>query len=193
METQESVEVWKNTAAGMRWIQAINRQGFKEGQTIRGGRTFTVTPFNRQINQDSVASPEQDAFRNGTFVLVKAAKDTNQNEIESPDSLTDSEVLALVYEVIGNSLSVEEALKGINSPIALTRIHEQFILQDDVPKKTLDYVKSRRTAAEGTEVVAERVQVSPTPKAEVVKTPRGGIPEAHTTKIVETTPEKSSG
>ncbi len=192
MSTEQKVEVWKNTAAGMRWFQTINRQGYQQGRTVKGGRTFTITPFDRQINQDSAANPEQDHFRNGTYVLVKAAAETNMKEIESPDSLTDAEVLGLVYEVMAKNITIEKVLGPISSPIALQRIHEQLVIAD-APPSAIDFTKQAKIDAEGTVPAVERVQVSDAPEEEVIETPRGGIPEADTPQVVETTPEKSHG
>ena len=188
-DIKDSVEVWKNTAAGMRWYQETDRMGRQTGKIVKGNRTFTISPFDRQVNQDSVASAEQDHFRNGTYVLVKAAADTDLAEIESPDSKTDSEILSIVYELMAGNISIDKALYGVKSPIALGRIYERAVIED-ASKSVVDELKRRRDAATKTEV-RERAVVSAAPEKPEVKTPRGGVPEADTEPMIKTKPLKS--
>lgn len=190
-KNDEAVEVWKNTAAGMRWCQVVDARGKENAKLVQSGRAFTITPFNRQLNQDMAASPKQDLFRNGTFVLVKAAKDTDMDEIESPDSLTDSEVLGLVHDILAKTLTAEQVVRDITSPIALNRIHTQLVLEEDAPKHAIEVVKAKKAKMEGgTQVATERVAVSEVPEPEVVETPRDGIPTVVTPDYVKTQPEK---
>ena len=190
-EVDNVAEVWKNQASGMRWCQRTDRQGKEAAKLVQGGKTFTITPFDRQNNQDAAATPEQDLFRNGTFVLVKAAKDTNMDEIESPDSLTDLEVQGMVHDIMAKTKTVEQTIRNIKSPIALNRLYTQLVLEEDIPKSVIDTVRNKKVKMEGgTAVATERVVVSPAPEPDVVDTPRGGIPEVDTPEVVYTTPEK---
>ena len=107
MSDKENVEVWQNTTAGLRWAEVTDRQGRQTSRIVKGGRTFLITPFERQLNQDAAASAELDHFRNGTFVLVKAATDTDMAEIESADSLTDAEVLGIVHNLMAKITTVK--------------------------------------------------------------------------------------
>jgi hypothetical protein len=184
-------EVWKNEAAGMRWVKVTDRQGKDGSRNVQPGKVFTITPFDRQINQDSFATPEQDLFRNGTFVLVKPADDTIIDEIESPDSLTESEVQGIVYEILAKKVTGEQAIRNINSPIALNRILTALVLEEDAPNSAVAAVKAKHVKMEGgTPVATERVVVAPAPEPEKVETPRGGIPTVDTPDFVQTEPEK---
>lgn len=190
MNDKDKLEVWKNTTAGLRWCEVTDRQGRQQSRLVKGGRTFTITPFERQLNQDAAADAGLDHFRNGTFVLVKAAKDTDMSEIASPDSLTDSEVLGIVHDLMAKTRTVGNALKGIKSPVALQRIYERAVVED-ISKSQIDEIKGRLQVAEGTAPVMEHEVASPIPEPEKeVKTPRGGIPEAETEQIVKTEPVK---
>jgi len=190
-KNDEKVEVWKNSAAGMRWCQTLDARGLEKAKLVQAGRVFTITPFDRQLNQDMAASPKQDLFRNGTFVLVKAAKNTEMTEIESPDSLTDSEVQGLVHDILAKTLTAEQVVRDITSPIALNRIYTQLVLEEDAPKHALEVVKAKKAKMEGgTQVATERVVVADAPEPEVVETPRGGIPQVDTPDYVTTKPEK---
>ncbi len=184
-------EVWKNETAGMRWVTITDRHGKDGSRRVQAGKVFTITPFDRQINQDSFATPEQDLFRNGTFVLVKQAKDTILDEIESPDSLTESEVQGIVYDILAKNVSGNQAVRNITSPIALNRIVTALVLEEDVPTAALDEVRAKLSKVDGgTKVAAERVLVTPAEEEEVIETPRGGIPEVETPTFVVTQPEK---
>lgn len=141
-QLQSKVEVWRNTSRGMRWYIAFDLQGRETTKTVPGNRTFTITTFERQINQERAADPEQDLFRNGTFVLQKPSTETNEKEIESPDSLTDHEVDEMVREIVHGDLRVSDAIADITSLVTLTRIYE-VLMAEDATKRTIDTVKRR--------------------------------------------------
>lgn len=188
VQARDLIEVWKNQAAGMRWYTILDRQGREVGKTVQGYRTFTLTAFDRQINQDMAASPEQDLFRNGSFVLIKKAADTQMDEIESPDSFTDQELTTLIHEVLAKDKTIEEVIFPVESPLTLGRLMEELVIED-APKSYIDAVREKKDSKEAT-VAAQREFVSegPPPEAEV-KTPTD-IPEVETEPMVVTTPEK---
>jgi hypothetical protein len=191
MAGDEKLEVWKNTTTGMRWAKFHDRGGNEQTKLVQGGRTFAITPFDRQVNQDMAATPSQDLFRNGTFTLVKAAEDTNMDEIKSPDSLTDNELAALSQEIQGTPERVDYFTKDIVAPIALGHLVEQLVV-DGAPKEAIAFVKAKRDKFDkSVKPQAERVKVADAPAPEPeVKTPRQGIPEAETPPMVQTVPEK---
>jgi hypothetical protein len=167
MSGNESVEVWKNTAAGMRWIKVLDRQGREIGKTVMGGRTFTISTFDRQVNQDAAAEADLDLFRNGTFVLVKESVETNRDEVESSDSLTDAELATTVHEILAKNMTAEQAIFRITSPVTLGRLLEALVLED-APKSASDTVKAKKQGIEPGAAV-ERVAVAPKPKKEEPK------------------------
>lgn len=142
MNLQAKVEVWRNTAAGMRWYIVFDLQGRETSKTVPGGKTFTVTTFERQINQERAASPEQDLFRNGTFVLAKASDDTDESEFASPNARTDAEIEAMVNEVVYGELDVKAAIGDIDSIVTLGRILEALVIED-AKKSVIDQVKKK--------------------------------------------------
>ncbi len=187
-EPRDMIEVWKNTAAGMRWYKILDRQGREVGKTVQGGRTFTLAPFDRQINQDEAASPEQDLFRNGNFVLIKAAEDTNMDEIESSDSFTDAELSALVHEILAKDKTIEQVIYPIESPVTLGRLMEELVIED-ASKSAIDAVRKKKETKEGT-VAVEREYIAPAaPSEPEVETP-SDIPKVETPDMVVTQPEK---
>jgi hypothetical protein len=187
------VEIWKNTTNGMRWCKQHDKAGAEGTKIVQGQRTFSITPLDRQLNQDIAANAELDLFRNGTFVLVRAADDTDEDEIQSPDSVTEGEIAALSMEVTAEPALVDKLLKGINSPVALSRILEQFVV-DDVPKEVIEYVKMKKAKFDPSVTPsAVRTVVAQAEPDAPVTTPRQGIPEADTPDYVMTQPEKIGG
>ena len=157
---QESAEVWKNTAAGMRWIKVLDRQNREVGKTIAGGRTFTISTFDRQSNQDMAAEPELDLFRNGTFVLVRQAEETQMDEVTSSDSMTDAELAGLVHEIMGKNVTIEQAIHKISSPVTLGRLMEALVIED-APSSAVKAVKAKRNKVEPGVAVVEREVILP--------------------------------
>jgi hypothetical protein len=160
---QSKVEVWKNTATGTRWYISFDLQGRETTKTVQGGRTFTLSTFERQINQERAVSSKMDLFRNGTFVLAKGSEDTEVAEIESPNSLTDAEIAELVQEVVYGDLKVEDAIANIESPVTLGRVWEALVLDEKSPKKAINAVKKKQDSFEAT-VAVEREVVSTKPE-----------------------------
>lgn len=186
-DQRDKIEVWKNSAAGMRWYKILDRQGFEHGKTVQGGRTFTLTAFDRQINQDLAATPEQDLFRNGNFVLIKKANDTQMDEIESPDSFTDAELTTLVHEILAKDKTIEVAIHFVESPVTLGRLMEELVIED-APQSAIDAVRAKKESKEAT-VPVQREFVAPSREEPAVETPKD-IPDVETPKTVVTTPEK---
>lgn len=125
-----SVEVWKNTAAGMRWMSKLNAMGAEIGHTVQGNKTFSITTWERKLNQDKAANAGADLFRNGTFVLVKGGTETDDKEFSTPDALTDSELENRVNEVMAKNMTIEEVMHPITSPITMGRLREAMILEN---------------------------------------------------------------
>lgn len=141
-EARNELEVWQNVTPGAKWYVCYDRQGREITKVVGGGKTFVISVFERQINQDMASSPEADLFRNGTFVLKKESEETDPAEIESPDSLTDSEVEAIAREITHGDLTAADAIRKINSVLTLGRIYEALVMED-APKSAIDTVKAK--------------------------------------------------
>lgn len=154
---QSRLEVWRNTAAGSRWYQSFDLQGRTTSKVVAGGKTFTLTAFERQINQEAAAEPHMDLFRNGTFVIVRPSEDTVLDEIQSPESMTDEEIEAGVRAVMYENADLDAWLEGVSSPITLRRVYEQLVIED-APNTIVSKMKVRMNEVEPG--VPERVVVS---------------------------------
>lgn len=155
MSTPETVEVWKNSANGPRWFTKFDVQGRESDKVIPGGRTFSLTTFERQVTQEKAASADLDLFRNGTFILVKPANDTNEQEFESTQSVTDSQLTELALEIKAEPDKLEQVLEGFTSPITIYRFMEQLVAED-APDRVIKKVKEAFEVADGGTVATRR-------------------------------------
>lgn len=137
---RNTVETWRNTQPGLRWYIAFDLQGRETTKTVAGHRTFTLTTFERQINQERAATPEQDLFRNGGFVLVRPSAETKEDELGSPNAVTDAAIEDAVMQVIGGSKTIEEVMEGVDSAFTMNRYLDQLVAED-APTGAIEYVK----------------------------------------------------
>lgn len=154
------VELWKNTANGLRWYFDYDVRGVEVTKSVSGGRSFSISVLARQSNQER-ASGDRDLFRNGTFVLMREAEQTARAEIDSPESLTDAEIHDMVMNFMGKSITIHDLIGGIESSQTLARIYEQLVLED-ASKTAIETVKAKMSSKEAT-VPVERVVVSTSP------------------------------
>lgn len=145
---QPSVEVWMNTTAGMRFYVSHDRMGTETTRTVNGKRTFTISTFDRQINQERAANAKQDLFRNGEFVLVRKGNDTNEEEVASDQSFTDAELAGVVHEVMAENKVMAEVVAGVDSLPLLNRFQEALVLED-APASAIEAVKDRIEEVKG--------------------------------------------
>lgn len=161
-EAPKVVEVWKNVAKGMRWYTRFDVAGRETDGKVNGGRTFTLTPFERQINQEKAANSDLDLFRNGTFVLIRPGEETNEEEIRSSSALTQAEVESLVLQVMAEPDQLQTILDEIGeSPVTLDRFKE-FGIAHGLPQEQLDVISAAFEEADGSVVAVRRRVVGDT-------------------------------
>lgn len=135
-------EVWKNTSAGMRHYITLDPIGNQTSRVVQAGRTFTITPLERQLNQEAVWDSSADLFRNGTFIMLKGTEDTNSDEVESPNSVSDSEIEEAVHEALGgDSVPIEAMLEKVSSVQTAQRVLEELVIQD-APASLVELAKA---------------------------------------------------
>jgi hypothetical protein len=124
-------ELWRNVSPGLRYYITMDALGNQTHGVVQPGRTFTITPLERQLNQQAAHSGKADLFRNGTFVLVQETDDTILDEIKSPNSLADDDIEKAVSEAIaGDPVPFEAMLERMSSAVTGQRILEEVVLQD---------------------------------------------------------------
>lgn len=154
-----SIETWKNTSLGLKWYRCFDVQGRETTKTVKGNGTFTLTTQERQMNQEQ-SVPEQDLFRNGTFILKKGAETTIPDEIASPDSLTDTQLEELYREVTFGDEDLNTYLESIDSPVTLQRMLEIFVAEDDTKEVHVKAIKARQLEVNPSAPRGDRVVVT---------------------------------
>lgn len=167
------VEVWVNTAAGMRWYKALDVRGQEVSKVVQGGRTFTLTILERQLNQE-IVDPSVDMFRDGTFVLRKPSENTDTEEVRSPNSFTHEEIDELVREIVHGDIGPAAIVADITSVVALDRVYEALVVEG-ADKAVTDVVKQRKA------------ELSPEPEAKPQSEPVYTVPDDELESLPETT------
>jgi hypothetical protein len=120
-------ELWKNVAPGLRYYMILDVMGNQTHAVVQPGRTFSISPLERQLNQSAAYDPKADLFRNGTFVIVKKSGETIADEIESPNSISDQEIEDAVAELLGgDSVPIELMLERVSSAVTAQRLLEEL-------------------------------------------------------------------
>ena len=143
MPTPQDREIWKNVTPGLRYYIEMDPLGRQTHGLVQAGRTFTITPLERQINQQAAASPEMDMFRNGTFVLVQPTDDTIEDEVMSPNAISDGEIEVAVHEALaGDEEAIQEILDRVSSSVTAQRVLEELVVQDG-PTSLVEAAKAK--------------------------------------------------
>jgi hypothetical protein len=162
MDAPTNVEVWKNSSNGMRWYTKFDTMGRETSKTIGANRTFTLTVLERQVNQEKAAMADMDLFRDGTFVLVKEADETNHDEIESVNALTDKDLEEITYKVVDDPGYIDKVLKNIDSAIVINRLLE-FLVAEDASVSAIDKTKAAFGEADDSIKATRRTVVTTAP------------------------------
>jgi hypothetical protein len=140
-QAPENIEVWKNVTKGMRWFTRFDVTGREADGRVQGGRTFTLTPFERQINQEKAATKELDLFRNGTFVMVRGAEGTIEAEVRSPNSLTQNDLSDLAIQVLAEPGDFEDILSGMEGSVPTLDRFKEFLIAHSAPSEVTERVQ----------------------------------------------------
>ncbi len=92
------LETWRSTRSGRIGIIRLGDYGRTRRERIEGGRTFTITPGERRLNQNAVARPEQDVFTNGAFLPVSLLPDEPDTPtlLSNPNVVTDLDMRGIL-------------------------------------------------------------------------------------------------
>ncbi len=124
-------ELWKNVSPGLRYFIKLDPIGNQTHGLVQAGKTFTISDIERQLNQEMAAEATADLFRNGTFVLVKPTEDTELDEVESVNSLSDNDIEVAVSEMLGDdTVPLELMMETVTSAVTAERILEELVMQD---------------------------------------------------------------
>lgn len=168
-------ETWRNTSLGIKWYKCFDVQGRETTKVVKGNGVFTLTTQERQMNQEA-SIPELDLFRNGTFVLKKAADETDPDEIASPNSLTDAQIETIYREVTFGTENLSDYLGSIESPVTLQRMLEIFVSEPDSRDSDVKAIRNRMNEVNPSSVLGDRTVITrPEPEDKPTRVSPGGF------------------
>ena len=175
MDPKENKETWRNTSLGLKWYKCFDTQGRETTKVVKGGGIFTLSTLERQMNQEA-SVPSLDLFRNGTFVLKRAAETTDQDEIASPNSLTDAELEEIYNQVTHGDENLVNYLASIESPVTLQRMLEIFVSESDSKESDVKAIRNRIQEVNPSAVRGDRQIITrPEPEDRPTRVSPGGF------------------
>ena len=131
-------EIWKNSTMSQVVIQRTAANGIRH-EIITGGRSFSISPEDRRMNQNLAASDTLDVFANGMLHPVKLDEDTEPEVVENPNHISDEQLpgfFKLHYRTF------EKRINEISNPIVLQRLLEIGSTHDATVRQ-MEMVKAR--------------------------------------------------
>lgn len=124
-------EIWRNVTQGLRYYIALDPIGNQTHKSVQPGRTFTISPMERRLNQEAAWAEKADMFKNGTFVLEQESPETLSEEVESANALTDKQIEeAVALAGKGKTEAIETILTDLDSLVTAERILDELVSQD---------------------------------------------------------------
>lgn len=144
------LETWENISRSRFFIKKYNNRGDLINTEVQGRRKFHVTPQERAVNQELMASERKDPFLNGMFAPVRLLDTTEDAEeiASNPNVIGESEMVNLVK---GSAKALKERIGSITNHVLLARLLEVASEQDVQASKItaiqerLDEVNPSRT------------------------------------------------
>lgn len=172
---QGAKELWKNVAQGTRHYVRLDPIGNQTHGVVQPGKTFTITPLERRLNQEAAYATKADMFLNGTFILLQACEDTVLSEIESDDAVSDEELEDAVRSAgEGDTVGIELMMERVESLVTAERILEELVVQDarqslvDAAKRKVSDYTERPLGPDGKPMqIAERETIDASAPNEV--------------------------
>ena len=139
-------ETWESTARGKIMLLEENRDGSDGERAIVGQRQFKIKASDRKRMSMLAITDEYDFFKNGTFIPVVDAIETEEEADdatgENPHHLTDSELHELLG---GNGNTFNATVRKMSAEPALRRLYDLAVEDDEVPAKRASTVADRLT------------------------------------------------
>ena len=153
------LEIWRHSGAGRVFLTKFNAAGTETSVAVGGGKTVTLTPQERRLNQDRCASDKLDFFKNGTLVPVRLVESEYDFEelANNRQVMSDEEIAALLT---GHPSTFKKRVEELTNPVTIQRIIDAAGDEITVAKLGLltqrlaavnpDALSVARMAAEGT-------------------------------------------
>lgn len=115
------LELWRNAEPGTVAINCLGEYGRKRVELVKGGRTFTITPQERRMNQNACALPELDMFTNGTLQPVNLLDDEPDTpSLRQNPNVFDEADIAKVFKLRGEAFA--DRIAQVTNPVAFDRL-----------------------------------------------------------------------
>lgn len=166
------METWEITTEGRVWLQVttFTRHGQPQDKDVslgpkKPGQKLKISQADRERNQENVADPQFDPFRNGLLVRVDADQQSNPMTA-STDAVTTVDLMA-IYELKGSEFmaavealgqvpirrlqEMSEAVDATTSQVAMIEqvIEERWRQTTSQPDAVFDLSGIRRPEREG--------------------------------------------
>lgn len=149
-------ETWRNPGQGRIVIMRLDHLGqLREEEMVGAGKTFTITPLERELNQRLAYSPEQDFFANGTLEPVDLIEGSEAERAfaDNPHLVSAQEMQAMVTPVRGAKKGAAdqaflERLATITNATTLSRL-AQLAEEEDAPISRVRAIQRRLAEVEG--------------------------------------------
>lgn len=153
---EKEVEIWQNSTRGRIGVKKFDARGELRSELVRAGGKVTLTPQERQINQERAATADLDVFQNGFLTPVKLIDGTEEaREIASNPNLLGESDLRELFSV-RNYKSFAKKIGEISNTMTLQRL---LALADDedlnATVKQVQVIEDRLDEVGGGSVVEE--------------------------------------
>lgn len=148
VKPREGEEVWELTVPGRVWVKVTKytRSGHPITEVAswgpkKQGQQFRITTTDRELNQENVADPQHDIFRNGMLVRVDAPQ--NDDEMTASEDAVSTEDLLTIFEKNGNAF--QSAVKKLGeTPIRRLREMADAVDASNAQVRYLDEIIGER-------------------------------------------------
>lgn len=149
-------ETWRNPGQGRIVIMRLDHLGqLREEEMVGAGKTFTITPLERELNQRLAYSPAADFFANGTLEPVDLidGSDAQREFADNPHLVSLQEMQAMVTPVRGARKGAADQafldrLATIDNATTLSRL-AQLAEEEDAPISRVRAIQARLAQVEG--------------------------------------------
>jgi hypothetical protein len=138
------IETWQNVGKGSVTLVKVDQFGRESRETVTGGRRFSITTAERELNSDRAASSAQDWFQNGALVLVSPVKILDGNEdvasaTKTANRLTNADIEGMLA---GHWKTFEKQVNEITNTLTLQRFLD-IAYEKDASVKKVELVENR--------------------------------------------------
>ena len=137
----DDMEMWESRANGLIYVKKYNEQGQLIEVCVPGGRKIQLTPRERRINQELVASDDLDVFQNGMLAPVRLIDSERDTEVlqHNSNAMSETSMKALFRSQIKTFTT---KVGEITNPIALQRLME-VASEVDATMRQVGVIKER--------------------------------------------------